>query len=144
MSTAAIRPLRSNFEFFRSDEFETNRKMSGMAIYKYVSSQRGAPHETNIRDSRRGFLGGRHRLRAIGIPGAAVGLSRHIGQRIKPVVGKDIDLEDSLVLRTRRFLVEHTLGVQISIGRTVEELISLSTGPSSSLPLGLHSEKDRK
>jgi uncharacterized repeat protein (TIGR03803 family) len=42
------RPLRSNFEFFRSDEFETDRKMSSIEIFQQLSGKGSMMHENRM------------------------------------------------------------------------------------------------
>jgi hypothetical protein len=54
----------SDIEIYRQLSTETVDSVDTYRPNKYVSSERRVPHETNIGDSRLGFLCGRHRLRA--------------------------------------------------------------------------------
>ena len=54
------------------------------------------------------------------LPGLAVGLSRHVGQRIKAVLGLDLDLEHRLVVRAAPLFPEDALGIEIPVRRAVK------------------------
>ena len=67
------------------------------------------------------------RLRGIGtrfaaflFPGLTIGLQRHVGKRVKTVLGQKLDLEHRLVVGAGSFLVKHALAVDIAVGRPVE------------------------
>ncbi len=57
---------------------------------------------------------------ALLLPGAAVGLARHIGQGIEAILRTKLDLVDRLVGRAGAFLVEPALGIEVAVRRAVE------------------------
>ena len=62
----------------------------------------------------------RDRLRTVRLPGATVGLARHVGQRIKPVLRAQLDLVHRLVGRALPLLAEVSRRVEIAVRRTVK------------------------
>src|ERR1700678_2207521 len=66
----------------------------------------------SIREKRLPALLGRgYLLRAAGTPAAPVGLTRHVGQRVEPVVWRKLHLIDRLVAGAAALLVKIAFGV---------------------------------
>ena len=55
-------------------------------------------------------------------PGLAIGLDRHVGQRIEAILRVELDLVHSLVGGGCAVLVERSVGADVAVGRTVELL----------------------
>ena len=57
---------------------------------------------------------------SVHFPGLAIGLSRHIGQRIKAILRLERDFITRLVLGTRALLMKSAGRVEIAVRRSVE------------------------
>ena len=58
--------------------------------------------------------------RAFLLPGRPVGLARHVGQGVEPVLGQHLDLVDRLVAGRSPFRAERSVGAHIAVRRGVE------------------------
>ena len=65
-------------------------------------------------------LGRRERHGAVILPGAAVGLARHVGQREDPILRQELDLVDRLVAGGGAGFMEFAGGNDIAVGRPVK------------------------
>ena len=60
------------------------------------------------------------RRRTIILPGLAIGLSGHIGQRVEPILWPQDDFVDGDIVRPLALMVEHASGIEVAIGRGIE------------------------
>ena len=84
-------------------------------LIDFVEYTRAVGHERLPR-----LLPRRDRHNAIRLPGASVGLPRHIGQRKITVFRPDLDLVDRAIIFVALFRRKEAIGIQVSVGGRVK------------------------